>query len=81
MTEWIAYYQLEPFGEERADMRAAIIASTIANVNRSKGQKAYKVEDFMPRFDRQEEQGGDPVAFARLMTLALGGQDLTTGGE
>jgi len=50
--EWIAFHSLEPWGEERADLRAAIVASTIANVNRAKGQPAFKVADFMPEFDR-----------------------------
>jgi hypothetical protein len=37
---------------ERADMHAAIVASVIANANRGKGQKAFKPEDFMPRWDQ-----------------------------
>ena len=52
LVEWQAYYSIEPFGEERADLRAGIIASTIANVNRPKGKKAYDAEDFMPKFDK-----------------------------
>jgi hypothetical protein len=32
LAEWAAYYQCEPFGEERADLRAGIVASVIANV-------------------------------------------------
>lgn len=49
-TEWMAYYQLEPFGEERADLRAAIIASTIANAF---SKKRSKPQDFMPQFERE----------------------------
>jgi hypothetical protein len=48
LAEWIAYYQIEPFGVEKEDFRAGIIASTIANVNRQKGQKAFTPKDFMP---------------------------------
>lgn len=48
--EWCAYYTIEPWGEERADLRAAIVAATVANGNRGKKQKPYKVEDFMPKF-------------------------------
>lgn len=47
-ADWLAYYAAEPFGEDRADLRAGIIASTIANVNRGKGDKPYKPRDFMP---------------------------------
>lgn len=52
----MAYHSLEPFGELRADYRAALIAQTIANVNRSKGQDPYKLEDFLINFEGQEEK-------------------------
>lgn len=45
--EWEAVELIEPFGERRADIRAGIIASVIANVNRGKNQKAFTPEDFM----------------------------------
>lgn len=48
IAEWIAYYSIEPFGEHAAYWRAGQIASTIANVNRPKGKRAFTVEDFMP---------------------------------
>ena len=47
---WIAYSVIEPWGEERADLRAAMIASTIANVNRGKGRPVVPIERFMPKF-------------------------------
>jgi len=46
--EWIAYYYIEPFGEWRADIRQAITSMIIANVNRSKNQRAFRYTDFMP---------------------------------
>lgn len=50
--EWVLYARLEPFGERRADLRAAIIASTMANLwGRKKGQRPYKLDRFMPDFD------------------------------
>jgi len=55
-AEWQAYASIEPFGEERADLRSAIVACVIANSNRSKSQKAFKVKDFMPKFGRPKEQ-------------------------
>lgn len=49
LLEWQVYYGIEPFGEERADLRAGIIASTIANCQgRKKGKPAFKPVDFMP---------------------------------
>lgn len=49
---WMAYYSIFPFGEARGDMRAGIIASTIANVNRGRGSRAYTPADFMPQFNK-----------------------------
>ncbi len=50
ITEWMAYFALEPFGEERADLRAALIACLIANANRDekKHPQPFRVEEFMP---------------------------------
>lgn len=47
----MAYYQLEPFGVERDDLRSGIIAATIANSNRDpkKQKKPFTPEDFMLR--------------------------------
>jgi hypothetical protein len=51
-VEWMLYCELEPFGAEqahyRADLRAGIIASTIANVNSTK--RRFTPKDFMPTF-------------------------------
>ena len=49
---WVDYSRLEPFGEERADLRMAQLAAIMANAwMRKKGQRAYKVHDFMFDFD------------------------------
>lgn len=50
LTDWLAYWRLDPFGEERADLRAGIVAATTANVWAGKGKRA-KPADFMPKFD------------------------------
>lgn len=42
------------------DFLAGIIAATIANVNRSKSQKAFKPEDFMPKYDDATAEGEGP---------------------
>lgn len=54
-VQWQAYYRLEPFGEERADLRNAIVACVIANAHRGKG-RSFRVRDFMPTFDRRPQQ-------------------------
>ncbi len=54
----MAYYSLEPFGEERADLRAAQLACLIANANRDpqKKREPFTVDDFMPKFDGEPSQ-------------------------
>ena len=66
-AEWLAYGRIEPFGEERADLRAGIVASTIANANRGKTQKSFTPEQFMPSFEAETEE----EAGARLLAKAL----------
>jgi hypothetical protein len=51
--EWNVYARARPFGEERADLRAGIVASTIANANRGKSGRSFRPADFMPKFHRQ----------------------------
>ncbi len=72
-AEWMAFYRLEPWGEERADLRAGIVASTIANSNRGKGQKPFKPQQFMPEFEPETEEQAAARLMARAMA-ALGGK-------
>lgn len=48
ITDWIAYHQLRPIGETRADLRAGIVAATMANCHRAKHSRAFSPSDFMP---------------------------------
>tara|TARA_Y100000590_G_scaffold391489_2_gene468153 strand:+ start:3406 stop:3708 length:303 start_codon:yes stop_codon:yes gene_type:complete len=57
LTEWFAYYQLDPWdGSRRHDLPAAIVASTVANVNRGKNSRPLQPTDFMPDFDGRHSQ-------------------------
>ena len=62
LSEWMAYYELNPFGAVRDDLQAGIIASTIANVNRGKNDKSFTPSDFMPYMDKPEQSEGDMQA-------------------
>ena len=68
LMRWLGYHQLEPWGEERADLRAGIVASTIANVHRGKGKAPFRVRDFMPRFRKAVKQ--TPEQMAAILTMA-----------
>jgi hypothetical protein len=50
LREWRAYYDLEPFGEERADYRAASIVATLVNLNRRRGTPPRPVTEFVLQF-------------------------------
>ena len=77
VTEWMAFFGLEPFGSEVNFLGHAITASTIANVNRQKGQRVYKIDEFVPKFERKKAQSVDQMLqVAEMMTIGLGGKDL-----
>jgi len=82
LTEWQAYYNIEPFGEVRADSRAAIIASTVANTARDtkRKPKPFTPAEFMPKFGkRKPKSAADLLALARMANAALGGKELKNG--
>jgi len=75
-AEWVAYYQIEPWGETRADLRSGIVASTIANVWRGKGKKAYSADEFIPDFEKARRATGkqsmqEQIAKARMITAMM----------
>lgn len=81
LAEWRAYEQLSgPLGGARGDVQAAVIASVIAGVNRGKGQRAPKISDFMPRWDRTKVRKSpeDLFRMAQAANAALGGAVNTT---
>jgi hypothetical protein len=84
-AEWMAYYELEPFGEERADLRSAIVASTVANAHRDpkRRRKPFRPLDFMPRFDETKRPKGveSMLNFVEMFNTALGGRDLRRVGR
>jgi hypothetical protein len=72
----MAFATVEPFGCEAGFLGHATVAQTIANVNRSKGQKPYKIEDFMPKFEQKAQSVDEMVQIAQMLTIGFGGQDL-----
>jgi len=69
LSEWLAYYSIEPFGEWRADLRQAITSMIIANVNRSKKSRAYKVKEFMPFEKQQRRKQQTPEQMQAMLNL------------
>lgn len=79
-AEWMALYDLELFGDRRADLRAAIVASTVANAHRNpkKRRRAYSPEDFMPKFGRRKKRSSwqTQLQTVEMLNAAFGGRDL-----
>ena len=64
LSEWAAYYSIEPFGYFRSsDLPAGIIASTLANCNRTRNSRAFAPKDFMPigEHNKQAVMGEDDM--------------------
>lgn len=59
---WAEYHAVEPFGEARADLRMAILASLTANIHAARGKK-FKPSDFMP----YERQRGKPKSAKEMI--------------
>ena len=63
---WLEMYQDDQWGEDRDDLRAGIIASTIANFagKMRKDAQPLQPSDFMPNLSKEKEEAEpDPVAF------------------
>lgn len=68
---WMAYSELEPFGEERSDLRAGMTTAAVYNVHRDPKLRPLGAEDFMPFAARRGRSAGgarrpltDPKAWA-----------------
>ena len=53
-AEWLAFQSIDPASEERADLRAAMVATIIANLFRGKGGIVARPIDFMPYATRPQ---------------------------
>lgn len=87
LTEWMCYFAIEgPAGEDRADWRAGLVASTIANANRDpkKRREPFTPKDFMPEWgdssgsgpqnDKHQQSVEQQAGIARMLARALGGE-------
>lgn len=75
LSEWIAFSDIEPFGEVRADIRAAMIATVMANAWRGRNQSPFKITDFMLTFGNRPEQTMDEMKqILKSFTVAAGGK-------
>lgn len=73
--EWQLYYDYDPFGNTRGDIQAAIIASTVWNVQQTKKSRLKKPLDYMPKWGPKDEPTpDDQLAKVMLANQMLGGK-------
>lgn len=72
---WIAYNNMAPIGPLRADIRAAIVAQTVANCNIGRNQRPFSRTDFMPFYEapqQTDEEIGDMwLAWGKRMKASI----------
>lgn len=76
LTEWMCFYEIEPFGLRADYYGHAVTAKTVADVNRKKGTKPYDIEEFIPKFEQKGQTVEQMMMIAEMITVALGGEDL-----
>lgn len=75
LYEWIEYYEVEPFGDRKADIRNAINCLAVMSAAGAKktGGRRFEIADFMPEInsDKKSESynANDPKLLQTLERL------------
>ncbi len=70
LSEWLAFDRISPIGDERDDLRSAIVASTVANCHRAR-REPFTPQDFMPFVKKPQMEPA--MAIERLRKRMKGG--------
>lgn len=70
-AEWMAYYEIEPFGAEVTDIHGASIASLLYNANRSKNALPMSMEKLRTWQPIKEKDAADNRAFFERIKRAV----------
>ena len=73
LAEWQAYERLEPWGEQRADLRQAITSCLFANAWRDAKahKKPFEHAEFMPFADKPKQSEKQQVHIATAIRKAI----------
>lgn len=72
LTEWKAFYAMEPFGAFRDNLHAGVVAAAIVNVNRARrGDKVYGPSDFLLRTEEEQRKEMTRRTLGALMAMAV----------
>ena len=64
-SEWLAFYQLYPFGAQAETKRFAMQQANIANAPHYKTQNAREMSDFMPQFATKKQTTEEQIAMLK----------------
>ncbi len=85
LREWWIYYQMEPFGDARADLRMAISTASLVTMW-TKSSAKVTIADFLPDFYAEyhvrhhgPETSHDTQRAFTLMTSLIGGKIIRNG--
>lgn len=73
VTDWLAFFEGQPFGPARDDERFGVLAALLKNQHRSQREKAYVGSDFFPNFEtrisqeRRASRASSPDHIAKVM--------------
>lgn len=70
-THWLALYSIDPWGEQRADMRIGQVAQITYNAN---SKKPRKLQDFMLFHAKPEDRGDSPETIRKNFDRLIAGQ-------
>jgi hypothetical protein len=79
VTLWMAMDRVDPFGQERADLRAGIVAANYSNWKRSPDQDRYVPDDYMWKYDGTKGEAQTPEEVDQAIDSAFGA--LAKGAE
>lgn len=60
LRKWMAWYKIEPFGEERMDLRFALMTAHVVSPYLKKGHKP-KLSDYMMEFQPKPKMSNDEI--------------------
>ena len=77
---YMAYDHIDPFSEQRADLRSAIIACVMANAFAAKGKK-FKVSEFMAVYSEPKNKMTDDQLFQQMMSITIAAKGTVINGN
>lgn len=80
-SEWMAYYNIEPFGPIREDLRAGMIAAPLLNIWVPRGGTRAKPSDWIMRFDKAAEEQDWETMKAMLQGFTAAMKARAKGGK